>query len=236
VATTRKAAAATAAAPAPSIPVGDIFATAFVRYGGGFLTYGLMALAAAILPAAAIAVLAAVDAGDGVNLAVIAATGSVAYLSLLGAVTAAIGERLRSHLGAVVLTAVTATPPVAVVIAVLGPLALLVLPFVLPFFALGPIAAGAGDGRGVTACRETLRLVRRHGYLRSLGVVAGLELIGALLWVSFSIAFSPITGNLRSAAIILVWIAIFWPLSALVLRSLYGALTGRLTIRSKDAA
>src|SRR4051812_49896758 len=117
-----------------------------------------MALASAILPAAAVAILASVDASDGVNRAVIAVTGSVASLSLLGAVTAAIGERLRSHLSAVVVTAVTATPPVAVVIAALGPLALVVLPFVLPFFALGPIAAGAGDGRGVTACREALGL------------------------------------------------------------------------------
>ena len=38
-----------AAAPGRSIPVGDIFATAFVRYGGGFATYGLMALASAHL-------------------------------------------------------------------------------------------------------------------------------------------------------------------------------------------
>jgi hypothetical protein len=213
--------------------VGDIFATAFVRYGGGFLTYGLMSLAAALVPTVAVLVLLATDPGDGVTLATVAVSGSIAYLSLLGAVTAAIGERLRSHLGAILLTSVIAMPPVAVVIAVLGPAALLVLPFVLPFFALAPIVAGAGDGSGVTACRAALRLVGRRGYLRSLGVVAGLELIGALLWVSFSIALSPVAGNARTVAIAFVWVAIFWPISALVLRNLYGALTGRLTIRTQ---
>lgn len=224
-----------AAAP-PPVHVGDIFATAFVRYGGGFLTYGLMALASAILPALAVLVLVATDPGDGVTLATVAVSGSIAYLALIGAVTAVIGERLRSHLGAIVLTAVTAMPPIAVVIAVLGPVALLVLPFVLPFFALAPIAAGAGDASGVAACRTSLTLVGRRGYLRSLGVVAGLELIGALLWVSFSIAFSPLAGDVRSYSIVLVWIAIYWPISALVFRSLYGALTGKLTIRTEVPA
>jgi hypothetical protein len=216
--------------------VGDIFATAFVRYGGGFLTYGLLALATAVLPALAITGLVLADTGNRVNLVVVAVTGSIAYLTLLGVVTATIGERLRSHLGAILLTAVIAMPPIAVVIGVLGPIALLVLPFVLPFFALAPVAAGADDGRGVEACRRALQLVGRNGYLRSLGVVAGLELIGALLWVAFSIAFSPIGGAFGSVAIVLVWIAIFWPLSALVFRSLYGALSGRMTIRKEAAA
>ena len=217
----------------PPVHVGDIFATAFVRYGGGFLTYGLMSLVAALVPTAAVLVLVATDPGDGVTLATVAVSGSLAYLTLLGAVTASIGARLRSHLGAIVSTSVVAMPPIAVVIAVLGPAALLVLPFVLPFFALAPIVAGAGDGSGVTACRRALSVVGRRGYLRSLGVVAGLELIGALLWVSFSIALSPVAGTARSVAIAFVWVAIFWPISALVLRNLYGALTGRLTIRTE---
>ncbi len=216
----------------PPVHVGDIFATAFVRYGGGFLTYGLMSLAAALVPALAIVVLVATDPGDGVTLATVAVTGSLAYLTLLGTVTAAIGERLRSHFGAIVLTSLTAMPPIALVIAILGPFALAVLPFMLPFFALAPIAAGAGDGSGVAACRSALVLVGKRRYLRSLGVVAGLELIGVLLWVSFSIALSPVVGNARSVAIAFLWIAIFWPISALVFRSLYGALTGRLTIRT----
>jgi hypothetical protein len=111
-----------------------------------------------------------------------------------------------------------------------------VLPFILPFFALAPIVAGAGDGNGVAACRAALALVGKRGYLRSLGVVAGLELIGALLWISFSIALSPVAGNARSFAIVFLWVAIFWPISALVFRSLYGALTGRLTIRTEARA
>jgi hypothetical protein len=224
-----------AAAP-PPVHVGDIFATAFVRYGGGFITYGLMSLVAAILPALAVAALVATDPGDGVTLATVAVSGTVAYLSLLGAVTAAIGGRLRSKLAAIVLTAVTAMPPIALVIAVLGPIALLVLPFFLPFFALAPIVAGAGDGSGVAACRSALALVGKRGYVRSLGVVAGLELIGALLWISFSIALSPIVGDARSVAIGFLWVAIYWPISALVFRNLYGALTGRLTIRTEVRA
>src|SRR4051794_28292153 len=123
MAASRKAAGVPAAAPGRSIPVGDIFATAFVRYGGGFATYGVMSLAAALLPGLAITALALADSGQQVNLVVVAITGTLAYFVLLGAVTASIGGRLRTHASAVLLTAIVAMPAVALVIALFRALA-----------------------------------------------------------------------------------------------------------------
>jgi hypothetical protein len=203
------------------VGVGDIFATAFARYGGGFATFGAMTLAAAAAPGLLLAVLLAVGSP---------AFGLVVAETLLATV-AYLGERLQRRVWAIVGTSVLASPPIAVFILLLGPAALLVLPFLGPFFVLAPVAAGAGDSAGAEACRQSFTLVARRGYTRSLGVMAGLELIGLLLWLGLSTALSPVGGTAHQVIAAALWTIIFWPLSALVFRNLYGSLTGRLVVR-----
>jgi hypothetical protein len=220
-----------AGAPAERVGVGDIFATAFTRYGGGFATYGAIALVAVAFPVAGLLVAELAGASQTTHVVVGALLGAMAYLAFVGVVTATIGGRLRGQARPVLGTAALAAPPVAVLIVVLAAGALLVLPFVLPLFALAPVAAGAGDAVGVAACQRSFALVARGGYLRSLGVMAGLLLIGLMLWLGFSIALSPIEGDLRTLLVVAGWAAVYWPLSALVFRNLYGALSGRLVVR-----
>jgi hypothetical protein len=219
--------------PAP-VGVGDIFATAFARYGGGFATFGVMTAAAAAAPAVLLGVLLAMSSPSVGLVAAETLLATVAYLSLVGAVTAVLGERLRRRLWAVIGTSVLASPVIAVCLVLLGPAALLVLPFLGPFFVLAPVAAGAGDSAGADACRRAFTLVARRGYLRSLGVMAGLELIGLLLWLGLSTALSPIGGTAHQVIAGALWTFTFWPLSALVFRNLYGSLTGRLVVRLRD--
>src|SRR5207244_9732178 len=83
--------------PAP-VGVGDIFATAFARYGGGFATFGVMTAAAAAAPAVLLGVLLASSSPAVGLVAAETLLATVAYLSLVGAVTAVLGERLRRRL------------------------------------------------------------------------------------------------------------------------------------------
>jgi hypothetical protein len=222
-------------APTPATApttIADIFATAFVRYGGGFVTFGLMALAAAVPPALLLGLVVEADAASRVRLLSVALVATIAYLAFVGSVTASIGLRLRARLLPIVGTAALASPPIVLVIVLLGAYTVFVLPFVLPLFALAPIAAGAGDAAGVEACRRSIVLVARNGYLRSLGVMAGLEVVGLMLAIGFWIAFEPLGVNVRRVVGVLLWALVFWPISALVLRALYGALTGRLVVRT----
>jgi hypothetical protein len=214
--------------------VGDIFATAFARYGGGFATFGLMTLAAAAAPAVLLGVLLGVSSPAFGLVALETLLATVAYLSLVGAVAAVLGERLQRRFWAIVGTSVLASPVIAVCILLLGPAALLVLPFLGPFFVLAPVAAGAGDAAGADACRRSFALVARRGYTRSLGVMAGLELIGLLLWLGLTIALSPVGGTAHQVIAGGLWTLVFWPLSALVFRNLYGSLTGRLVVRLRE--
>jgi hypothetical protein len=219
--------------PAP-VGVGDIFATAFARYGGGFATFGVMTVAAAALPAVVLGLLLATSSPALGFIAAETLLATVAYLSLVGAVAAVLGGRLQQRVWPIIGTSVLASPVIALCILVLGPAALLVLPFLGPFFVLAPVAAGAGDAAGAEACRRSFTLVARRGYTRSLGVMAGLELIGLLLWLGLTIALSPVSGTAHQVIAGALWTLIFWPLSALVFRNLYGSLTGRLVVRLRN--
>jgi hypothetical protein len=54
--------------------------------------------------------------------------------------------------------------------------------------------------------------------------------MGLLLWLGLFIALSPLGEGVRAGAAMVVWGAIFGPLSALVFRAFYGARTGRLVL------
>ena len=67
-------------------------------------------------------------------------------------------------------------------------------------------------------------------FRRSAGLAAVVEVMGVLLWLGLFIALSPLGEGIRAGAAMVVWGAIFGPLSALVFRALYGARTGRLVL------
>ena len=67
------------------------------------------------------------------------------------------------------------------------------------------------------------RALRHHGVVR-----------GAL-FLAFGIALSPLGGRGRVIATLILWAAVAWPIAGLMLRSLYGALSGRLVVRLRPA-
>jgi hypothetical protein len=120
---------------------------------------------------------------------------------------------------------------VAVVVAGLGFAALFVLPLVLAPCVLAAVASGAGDATGGGALRLGGQLA--FGTLRrSIGLAAVVEVMGLLLWLGLFIALSPLGGGLRAGTAMVIWGAIYGPLSALIFRAFYGARTGRLVLSS----
>jgi hypothetical protein len=215
------------------IRTADLVASALTRYAQAFATFGLMALIAAAFPALTVAGLR----GAGARAEVIVVLGSfaaaAAALALAGAMTAFIGQRLRRTLPGIVATALLVAPPFAAV-AILHLAAVFVLPLLLAPLGLAPVAAGAGDGAGFTACRRALALCRHGGYRRSLVPCAITASFAAVLFLAFGIALTPLGGRARVIATLVVWAAVAWPITGLMLRSLYGALSGRLVVRLRQ--
>src|SRR4029077_20453681 len=155
---------------------------------------------------------------------------AAAVLALAGAMTAFIGRRLRQTLPGIVATALLVAPPFGAR-ARLRPAAIFVVPLLLAPLGLAPVAAGAGDGAGLRACRRALSLCARGGYRRSLVPSAIIASFAAVLFLALGIALSPVGGRARVIATLVVWAAVAWPIAGLMLRSLYGALSGRLVVR-----
>src|SRR4029077_3144861 len=134
------------------IRTADLVATALTRYAQAFATFGLMALVAAAFPALVVAGLRSADAGAEEIVMIGSAAAAAAALALAGAMTAFIGKRLRRTLPGIVATALLVAPPFGAV-AILHLAAIFVVPLLLAPLGLAPVAAGAGDGSGLTACR-----------------------------------------------------------------------------------
>ena len=141
------------------IRTADLVATALTRYAQAFATFGLMALVAAAFPALVVVGLRGADADAEVIVTVGSFAAAAAALALAGAMTAFIGQRLRRTLPGIVATALLVAPPFGVV-AILHLAAIFVVPLLLAPLGLAPVAAGAGDGAGLTACRRALVAVR----------------------------------------------------------------------------
>ena len=218
--------------PAREATISDLIATAFARYGGGFVTYGAAAALLCGIPGLAVVVARSQHARFSLFAAVLAFFSALAYMLLVGLITADAGQRVRRRLGAIVLTAPFAALPVAVVVAVLTLASLLVLPLMLAPCALAAVAAGAGDASGVAALRTGWKLARGT-FRRAAGLAAVVEVMGVLLWLGLFIALSPLAEGVRVATALVAWGAIFGPLSALIFRAFYGARTGRLVL-SRD--
>ncbi|MDQ1541145.1 MAG: hypothetical protein QOH29_1871 [Actinomycetota bacterium] len=215
--------------PAREATISDLIATAFARYGGGFVTYGVAAVLLCAIPGAAVAVARSQHARFAVFAAVLAYFASLAYMLLAGLIAADAGRRVRRRIVAIVVTAPIAAIPVAVAVAALGFAALLVLPLVLAPCVLAAVAAGAGDASGAAAVRTGWTLAF-GSFRRAAGLGAVVEVMGLLLWLGLFIALSPLGEGVRAGAAMVVWGAIFGPLSALVFRAFYGARTGRLVL------
>ena len=225
---------ATAETPAETrgheIRTADLVATALTRYAQAFATFGLMALVAAAFPALVVIVLRGVDARAEIIVTVGSYAAAAAALALAGAMTAFIGQRLRRTLPGIVATSLIAAIPFGA-IAIFHLAAIFVVPLLLPPFGLAPVAAGAGDGAGLRALRRALELCGQGGYRRSLVPCAITASFAAILFLAFGIALSPLGGRVRVIATLIVWAAVAWPIAGLMLRSLYGALSGRLVVR-----
>ncbi len=155
---------------------------------------------------------------------------SLAYMLLAGLIAADAGRRVRRRLVAIVVTAPIAAIPVAVVVAALGLVALLVLPFVLAPCVLAAVAAGAGDAAGRAARSGAgARSPSARSAARPASPPSSRRM-GVLLWLGLFIALSPLAEGIRAGSAMVVWGAIYGPLSALVFRAFYGARTGRLVL------
>jgi hypothetical protein len=212
------------------IRTADLVATALTRYAQAFATFGSMALIAAIFPALVVIALREADARPEVIVTVGSFAAAAAALALAGAMTAFIGRRLRTTLPGIVATALLVAPPFGA-IGLLHLAGIFVVPLLLAPLGLAPVAAGAGDGAGVAAVRSALRLCGQGGYRRSLVPCAITASFAAILFLAFGIALSPLGGKARVIATLVVWAAVAWPIAGLMLRSLYGALSGRLVVR-----
>ena len=216
------------------IRTADLVATALTRYAQAFATFGLMALVAAAFPALVVVVLRSANAGAEAIVMAGSFAAAAAALALAGAMTAFIGQRLRRTLPGIVATALLVAPPFGV-IAILHLAAIFLVPLLLAPLGLAPVAAGAGDGAGFTACRRALELCAGGGYRRSLVPCAITASFAAALFLAFGVALSPLGGRARVIATVVVWAAVAWPIAGLMLRSLYGALSGRLVVRLRPA-
>ena len=216
------------------IRTADLVATALTRYAQAFATFGLMALVAAAFPALVVVALRSANAGAEAIVMVGSFAAAAAALALAGAMTAFIGQRLRRTLPGIVATALLVAPPFGA-IAILHLAAIFLVPLLLAPLGLAPVAAGAGDGAGLTACRRALALCAGGGYRRSLVPCAITASFAAALFLAFGVALSPLGGRARVIATLVVWAAVAWPIAGLMLRSLYGALSGRLVVRLRPA-
>jgi hypothetical protein len=215
------------------IRTADLVATALTRYAQAFATFGLMALAAALFPVLVIVVLRAAGARPELIVTLGAFATAAAALALAGAMTAFIGRRLRQTLPGIVATALLVAPPFGA-IAILHLAAIFIVPLLLAPLGLAPVAAGAGDGAGLRACRRSFALCRDGGYRRSLVPCALAAAFAAILFLAFGVALSPLGGRGRVVATLILWAAVAWPIAGLMLRSLYGALSGRLVVRLRQ--
>ena len=211
----------------PLQPVGALFEAAFRRLGGGFAGYVLYTVCFGLLPVSASLLLDAQDSEGSGAVFVFVFAFALGHFLLVGTLGALVAGTLRSR-SAVVLAAATLSAGVSALLAVAiaPPVALLAY----PVLGLAPVAAASGDAGALGAFPVALRLVGRW-FGRCYRVVLGLGMTFAILWFGSVIALSPLADPTQQRVSFLVSCLFGWPLAALVMRNLYGDLTGRLVIR-----
>ena len=213
------------------IRTADLVATALTRYAQAFATFGLMALVAAAFPALVVIALREADARAEIIVTVGSFAAAAAALALAGAMTAFIGQRLRRTLPGIVADGAARGAAVR-------------RRRDLPsrrHLPRAPAARRRSGSRPSPRAPGTARAGRPSGARwRSAGTAAtaarwcrarSLASFAAILFLAFGIALSPVGGRVRVIATLILWAAVAWPIAGLMLRSLYGALSGRLVVR-----
>jgi hypothetical protein len=218
-------------APEPALPTGAFFEAAFRRFGQRFLGYELWTIAALAIPA--LVALAARPANlDGPAAYGVLGFGyALGHLALVGTLAVLVTGAVRERAAAIAVAAVSGAVIAGVLCAVFPPLALLVYPPV----AYAPIAAAAGDASGLGALPHATALALRS-FGRSVSALLGVVAVALAAWFGFVIALSPLGGNDQKLAALTLSTLLVWPIAALVMRNVYGDLTGRTVLRREDLA
>jgi hypothetical protein len=224
------------APPAPPerrpAPLSDLFATALHRFGAAWAD--LVAVSLAVLAVASVPVLLVRQGGASVptTTAVAVAAYAVGYFALLAHVVLRglpVPPDARRRAGAYA-TALVAGGLAALMIVVTGYLAVTILPLVL----LAVPASAAGDAGPVAALPRGAVLAVRS-YTRTWGVWLLTIAFSAPVWVCFALLALPFLSGATQFFVTLGLSApIIWPCSALLVRALYGDLTGRLVVAESD--
>ena len=213
------------------IRTADLVATALTRYAQAFATFGLMALVAAAFPALVVTALRGADArrrGDRDGRLVRRGCGGP-------------GPRRRHD------RVHRAAPAAARCRASWRPRCWSLRPSASSRSSTWPRSSScrccsrrsgsrpSRPGRGTEPASRPagarLSLCAGGGYRRSLVPCAITASFAAMLFLAFGIALSPLGGRARVVATLVLWAAVAWPIAGLMLRSLYGALSGRLVVR-----
>ena len=212
----------------PLNSVGAIFEAAFRQFGRRFLFYLGCALLALLPAIVAWNINRGVGFSDYEGFPLLGGAYAFGALMLVGRMTTLVAgdwpaRRLSIALSALVGGVISAPaslfPPIAIII--------------FPPLALATAAVAAGDGSVGGGLRIALTETRRR-----IGRVY-LLLVGLLVWfggcfAGFALAFSDISDSVRNPLAVVAASLLAWPQTALVIRSFYGDLTGRLVIRPAE--
>jgi hypothetical protein len=213
------------------LPTGAFFEAAFRRFGQRFLGYELWTLAALVIPGIVAIAIRPLSVDGPTAYGVLGFGYALGHLALVGTLAVLVTGAARERAPAIALAALSGAIVAGVLCAIFPPLALLVY----PPLAYAPIAAAAGDADGLRALPQATALaVRSFG--RSVTALLGVAAVGLAAWFGFVIALSPLGGNDQKVVALTLSTLLVWPIAALVMRNVYGDLTGRVVLRREELA
>lgn len=212
----------------PLHPVGAIFEAAFRQFGRRFVFYVGCALLALVPAIGAWAVNRLLGLTDYDGFPLLGGTYAFGALALVGAMTTLVAGTWTARRGDILLSALLGGA-ISAPASLFPPIAILLF----PLLALGTASVAAGDASVAGGLRVGLRETRRR-----VGRVY-LMLLGLLIWfgacfVGLAIAFSDLSATIRIPVAAALATLLAWPQTAIVLRSFYGDLSGRLVIRPAE--
>jgi hypothetical protein len=219
------------ATPEPPLPTGAFFEAAFRRFGQRFLGYELWTVAALLIPGLVAVVVHPLNLDGPPAYGVLGFGYALGHFALVGTLAVLVTGAARRRAPAIATAAVAGAIVAGALCAILPPLAVLVY----PPLAFAPIAAAAGDADGLRALPYATALVVRS-FGRIVSTLLGLVTIGLAAWFGFVIALTPLGGNDQKVAALTFTTLLVWPLAALVMRNVYGDLTGRVVLRREELA
>jgi len=205
------------------LPTGAFFEAAFRRFGQRFLGYELWTLAALVIPGIVAIAVRPLSVDGPTAYGVLGFGYALGHLALVGTLAVLVTGAARERAPAIALAALSGAIVAGVLCAIFPPLA------------YAPIAAAAGDADGLRALPQATALaVRSFG--RSVTALLGVAAVGLAAWFGFVIALSPLGGNDQKVVALTLSTLLVWPIAALVMRNVYGDLTGRVVLRREELA